>query len=130
MKKGKQTRNSNAHSLITTGKIFVNATFNNTIVTVTDEKGNTLAWSSAGKAGFKGTRKSTPFAATSAADAAVRKVRDEHGLKSVAVFIKGPGPGRDAALRAIKSAGIQMTEIADVTPIPYNGPRARKKRRV
>lgn len=130
MKKGKPARNSNTRNVITTGKIFVNATFNNTIVTVTDEKGNTLAWSSAGKAGFKGTRKSTPFAATSAADSAIRKVRDEHGLKSVAVFIKGPGPGRDAALRAIKSAGIQMTEIADVTPIPYNGPRARKKRRV
>lgn len=130
MTKGKQTKNNSARVSVPAGKIFVNATFNNTVVTVTDEKGNTLAWSSAGKAGFKGTRKATPFAATSAVESAVRKVRDEHGLRSVAVFIKGPGPGRDAALRAIKSAGIQMTEIADVTPIPYNGPRARKKRRV
>ena len=111
------------------GNIYVSATFNNTLVTITDTDGNTLKWGSAGTVGFKGTRKSTPFAATTAVDKVLREAREQHGLKEVSVFIKGPGIGRDAALRAIKSAGIKINQIADVTPVPHNGPRARKKRR-
>lgn len=111
------------------GKVFVSATFNNTLVTITNDKGETISWSSSGAAGFKGTRKSTPFAATTAMEAAAKKALAK-GLKSVDVFIKGPGSGRDAALRAIKSAGLSISMIADVTPIPHNGPRAEKKRRV
>ncbi len=111
------------------GKIFVSASFNNTIVTVTDDEGRTLGWGSAGLVGFKGTRKSTPFAATSAVESAVKKAKDEHGLKEVEVYVKGPGSGRDAALRAIRAAGLKISMIADVTPIPHDGPRARKKRR-
>lgn len=115
---------------IASGKVFINASFNNTLVAITDEKGNTLAWGSSGKSGFKGTRKSTPFAATSAVEGILKKARDEYGLKVAKVYIKGPGPGRDAALRAIRSVGIQIEQIADVTPAPYNGTRAKKKRRV
>lgn len=114
---------------VTTGKIFISATFNNTLVTITDEKGNTLASGSSGRAGFKGTRKSTPYAATMAVETAIKKAKEDFGLEQVGVFIKGPGPGRDAALRAIRSTGIRMNEIADITPIPHNGPRAKKKRR-
>ena len=115
--------------MVENGKLYVNATFNNTLVTVTDEAGQTLAWSSSGRSGFKGTRKSTPFAATSAVETVLRKAKDEMGMKSVEVFIKGPGPGRDAALRAVRGVGLRMDLIADVTPMPYNGPRAKKKRR-
>lgn len=111
------------------GRVYVSATFNNTLVTFTNEKGDTIAWSSAGAAGFKGARKSTPFAATTAVENAAKKVL-EKGVKSVDVYIKGPGAGRDAALRAIKSAGLSIVLIADVTPIPHNGPRASKKRRI
>jgi small subunit ribosomal protein S11 len=111
------------------GKVFVSATFNNTLVTITNEKGDTVAWSSAGAAGFKGTRKSTPFAATTAAEAVARKAITA-GIKTVEVYVKGPGSGRDAALRAIKSAGLSISLIADITPMPHNGPRAQKKRRV
>lgn len=111
------------------GKVFISATFNNTLVTVTNDKGDTIAWSSSGKAGFKGTRKSTPFAATTAVERAV-KGAVEKGLKTVDVYIKGPGSGRDAALRAIKAGGLSIAQIADITPIPHNGPRAKKKRRV
>lgn len=111
------------------GRIYITATFNNTLVTITNNKGDTIGWSSAGAAGFKGTRKSTPFAATSAVEAVAKKVV-ERGLKNVEVYIKGPGSGRDSALRAIKSAGLTITQIADVTPIPHNGPRASKKRRI
>ncbi|OGY08486.1 MAG: 30S ribosomal protein S11 [Candidatus Blackburnbacteria bacterium RIFCSPHIGHO2_01_FULL_44_64] len=111
------------------GKVFVTATFNNTLITVTDDQGNALSWGSSGRAGFKGTRKATPYAATTAVESAIRKARDEFSMKSVDVFIKGPGPGRDAALRAIKGIGLRMNMIADVTPMPYNGPRAKKKRR-
>lgn len=112
------------------GKIYISASFNNTLVTVTDDEGKTLAWGSSGHAGFKGTRKATPFAATTAVEQVVKKVKDESGLKEVEVYIKGPGPGRDAALRAIRSAGVKISVIADVTPMPYDGPRAKKKRRV
>ena len=111
------------------GKVFISATFNNTLVTITNDKGDTIAWSSSGAAGFKGTRKSTPFAATSAVENVARKAI-EKGLKTVDVYVKGPGSGRDASLRGIKSAGLSISMISDVTPIPHNGPRAKKKRRV
>ncbi|MEK7160022.1 MAG: 30S ribosomal protein S11 [Patescibacteria group bacterium] len=111
------------------GRVYISATFNNTLVTFTNDKGDTVLWSSAGAAGFKGARKSTPFAATTAVENAAKKVL-EKGVKSVDVYVKGPGAGRDAALRAIKSAGLSISLIADVTPIPHNGPRASKKRRI
>lgn len=111
------------------GKVFVTATFNNTLVTITNDKGDAISWSSSGARGFKGTRKSTPYAATLAVEDAAKKAV-EKGLKTVEVFVKGPGSGRDSALRAIKSAGLSISMIADVTPIPHNGPRAKKKRRV
>ncbi len=111
------------------GKVFISATFNNTLVTITNDKGDTVAWSSAGASGFKGTRKSTPFAATTAVEGVAKKAVDS-GIKTVEVFVKGPGAGRDAALRAIKAAGLSISMIADVTPMPHNGPRAQKKRRV
>ncbi len=114
---------------ITKARVYVTATFNNTLVTVTDTNGNTLFWGSSGASGFKGARKSTPFAATSAVENVGRKAQ-EAGVKDVEVYIKGPGPGRDAALRALKSLGLGISLIADVTPIPHNGPRAKKKRRV
>lgn len=112
------------------GKVFIYASFNNTLVTVTDEAGNTVAWGSSGSSGFKGTRKSTPYAATTAVDKVINDVKEKHGLKEVEIYVKGPGPGRDAALRAIRSAGLKIAMIADITPIPHNGPRPKKKRRV
>ena len=111
------------------GKVFVTATFNNTIVTITDTSGNTIAWGSSGLVGFKGARKSTPFAATTAVEATAKKA-SAMGLREVEVYIKGPGAGRDAALRALKAVGLNITLIADVTPMPHNGVRAKKKRRV
>ena len=112
------------------GRVYITATFNNTIVTITDEKGNTLGWGTSGSVGFKGTRKSTPFAATSAVDQVAKKVILKNSLRQVDVYIKGPGSGRDAALRALKSAGLTISMIADVTPMPHNGVRPKKKRRV
>ncbi len=111
------------------GKVYVTATFNNTLVTITNEKGDTLSWSSSGARGFKGTRRSTPYAASLAVEDAVKRA-SERGLKSVDVFIKGPGSGRDSSLRAIKSGGLSILTISDITPIPHNGPRAKKKRRM
>lgn len=111
------------------GKMYVSASFNNTLVNVTDLEGNSLIWSSSGNAGFKGTRKATPFAATTAVEKVVKSAKEDRGLKEVDVFIKGPGPGRDAALRAIRAAGLKINLIADVTPIPHNGPRPKKKRK-
>jgi small subunit ribosomal protein S11 len=111
------------------GKVFISATFNNTLVTITNDKGDTVSWGSAGASGFKGTRKSTPFAATTAMETVARKAI-EKGIKTVEVYVKGPGSGRDAALRAIKTAGLSISQIADLTPIPHNGPRAAKRRRV
>lgn len=111
------------------GKVFITATFNNTLVTITDLNGNTICWGSSGMAGFKGARKSTPFAATTAVEAVARKAQT-YGLREVEVYIKGPGAGRDAALRALKAVGLGITLIADVTPIPHNGLRPKKKRRV
>ena len=114
---------------IPTGVVHIQSTFNNTIVTVTDAQGNAVSWSSSGKRGFKGSRKSTPFAAQLAAEAAA-KVAQEHGMRTVSVFVKGPGSGREAALRALQMAGFKITSIRDVTPIPHNGCRPPKRRRV
>jgi small subunit ribosomal protein S11 len=111
------------------GKVFITATFNNTLVTITDAVGNVLYWSTSGLVGFKGARKATPFAATSAMESIGRKALD-NGMREVEVFIKGPGAGRDAALRALRAVGLNITLIADVTPIPHNGVRPKKKRRV
>ena len=111
------------------GKAFIQSTFNNTIITLTDPAGNVLAWGSAGTVGFKGSRKSTPFAAQRAAEDAARK-GIENGLRQVQVFVRGPGSGREAAIRAIQAAGILVTSIRDVTPIPHNGARPPKRRRV
>jgi|SRR5690554_6392314 len=114
---------------VQTGVVHIQSTFNNTIVTITDTHGNALSWCSAGARGFKGSRKSTPFAAGVAAEEAARRAID-HGLKSVSVFLKGPGTGREAALRSLQSAGLRVTSIRDVTPIPHNGCRPPKRRRV
>lgn len=110
-------------------KIYVNASFNNTIVTVADDAGNTLGWASSGSSGYKGTRKATPYAATVAVEGLMAKVKEQNGIKEADVYIKGPGSGREAALRAIKSAGVKMSMIADVTPMPHGGPRPKKRRR-
>ena len=111
------------------GKVFINATFNNTLVTFTDMEGKVLCWSSTGAMGFKGTRKSTPYAATTTVDTAAKKAQAK-GVTEIEVYIKGPGPGRDSSLRALRAVGLKMSLIADVTPIPHNGPRPRKRRRV
>lgn len=111
------------------GRIYILATFNNTLVTVVDMEGNTVCWGSSGTAGFKGARKSTPFAATATVEQVVKKAKIL-GLKEAEVFIKGPGPGRDAALRVLKTSGLKVPLIADVTPIPHNGCRPKKRRRV
>ena len=114
---------------ITSGVAHVNSTFNNTMVTITDAQGNAISWSSAGAQGFKGSRKSTPYAAQVAAEDAARKAQ-EHGMRSLEVEVRGPGSGRESALRALQAAGFQITAIRDVTSIPHNGCRPRKKRRV
>ncbi len=111
------------------GQAYVQSSFNNTIVTLTDPQGNVLSWGSAGATGFKGSRKSTPYAAQITSEGAARRAM-EHGLRQVEVFVKGPGAGREAAIRALQAAGIQVTSITDVTPIPHNGCRAPKRRRV
>lgn len=111
------------------GHAHIQSTFNNTIVTLSDVQGNAISWASAGQLGFKGSRKSTPFAAQMAAETAT-KAAIEHGLKSVDVFVKGPGAGREAAIRALQAAGLEVTMIKDVTPIPHNGCRPPKRRRV
>ena len=123
--KKKQTVTKN----IPTGRVYVTATFNNTLVTLTDTNGNALAWSSSGAAGFKGARKATPYAAVTAVEQVANKAKGV-GMGACEVYIKGPGPGRDAAIRALKSAGFAITMIADVTPVPHNGPRPKKRRRV
>ena len=114
---------------VESGQAHIQSTFNNTLITLTDMDGNALSWSSAGSNGFKGSRKSTPFAAQSAAEVAA-KAAMEHGLKSVEVFVKGPGSGREAAIRALETAGLKVVSIKDITPIPHNGCRPPKKRRV
>ncbi len=114
---------------VQTGIAHISATFNNTIVSITDVSGNIISWSSAGTCGFKGSRKSTPFAAQLAAEDAGKKAMD-HGMRNISVFVKGPGAGRESALRALNSAGFKISLIRDVTPIPHNGCRPRKRRRV
>jgi small subunit ribosomal protein S11 len=114
---------------ITSGVAHVSATFNNTMITITDAQGNAISWSSAGSQGFKGSRKSTPFAAQMAAEDAGKKAM-EHGMKNLEVEVRGPGSGRESALRALQAAGFTITSIRDVTPIPHNGCRPRKRRRV
>ena len=114
---------------LSSGQVHIYATFNNTIVTVTDLQGNTVAWGSSGSAGFKGSRKSTPFAARLAAEQAI-KAAQNLGIQEVDVFVKGPGPGRENAIRAVQSAGMKVRSISDITPIPHNGCRPPKKRRV
>src|SRR5512134_574883 len=114
---------------ITSGVAHINATFNNTLVTISDAQGNAISWSSAGAQGFKGSRKSTPYAAQVAAEDCARKAQ-EHGMRSLEVEVRGPGSGRESALRALQAAGFQITSIRDVTTIPHNGCRPRKKRRV
>ena len=111
------------------GAVHIQATFNNTIITISDVEGNTISWASAGELGFKGSRKSTPYAAQSASETAA-KLAMEHGLKSVEVFVKGPGSGRESAIRARETVGLQITMIKDVTPVPHNGCRPPKRRRV
>lgn len=125
IKKGKKKEKKN----IARGVVHIQATFNNTIVTVTDGKGNTISWASAGSLAFKGAKKSTPFAAQTTAESAIGKAK-EHGLKTAEVRISGPGVGREAAIRAIDGSGIKISRIKDVTPIPHNGCRPPKRRRV
>jgi small subunit ribosomal protein S11 len=114
---------------LSSGQVHILATFNNTIVTVSDQSGNTVAWGSAGSAGFKGSRKSTPFAGRLAAEQAI-KAAMAMGLQEVDVYVKGPGPGRESAIRAIQAQGLKITSISDITPVPHNGCRPPKKRRV
>ena len=129
-KKGKSTRVRRRHSKnIERGQAHISSTFNNTMVTLTDLQGNVLSWASAGQLGFRGSRKSTPFAAQQAAEEAANKAM-EHGLKSVEVYVKGPGSGREAAIRSLQAAGLEVNMIKDVTPIPHNGCRPPKRRRV
>mgnify|MGYP006295333297 CR=1 FL=1 len=127
-KKGSKTKRK-VKKNIKSGIAHIKSTFNNTQVTITDVSGNVVAWSSAGVRGFKGSRKSTPFAAQLAAEDASRKAM-EHGMRNISVFVKGPGAGRESALRALQSAGFSITVIRDVTPIPHNGCRPPKRRRV
>lgn len=130
MAKGvKKSRKKKDKKNVPVGVAHIQSTFNNTIVTITDPRGNTIAWSSSGIQGFKGSRKSTPYAAQTAAEDAAKKAM-EHGMRTVEVFVKGPGSGREAALRALQTAGFQVTLIRDVTPIPHNGCRPPKRRRV
>lgn len=124
-KTGKKKEKKN----VTEGIAHIQSTFNNTIVTITDFSGNVIAWASAGTEGFKGSRKSTPFAAQMAAENAVKKAK-EHGLRNVQVYVKGPGAGRESALRSLQLAGLKISLIRDVTPIPHNGCRPPKRRRV
>ncbi len=128
-KRSSARRTKKVRKNIRDGIVHIKSTFNNTIVTITDHSGNTIAWSNAGVAGFKGSRKSTPFAAQLAGRDAAEKAM-EHGVRNVAVYVKGPGSGREAAIRALHAAGLNITSIKDVTPIPHNGCRPPKRRRV
>ncbi len=130
-KQAKKTtgRKRREKKVVNVGQVHIQSTFNNTIVTITDAKGNALSWASAGGLGFRGSRKSTPYAAQMAADTAAGKAK-EFGLKTVEVFVKGPGSGREAAIRALQAAGLEVTMIKDVTPVPHNGCRPPKRRRV
>ena len=125
----KKTRKRREKKNIERGAVHIRSTFNNTIVTITDVQGNALSWASSGGLGFRGSKKSTPFASQMAAETAA-KAAMEHGLKSVEVYVKGPGAGREAAIRALQTAGLEITMIRDITPIPHNGCRPPKRRRV
>lgn len=127
--KGKKVRKRKERKHVDRGAAHIKSTFNNTLVTITDAAGNAISWSSAGALGFKGSRKSTPFAAQSAAETA-SKVAVDMGMKTVEVYVKGPGSGREAAIRALQAAGLEVSLIKDVTPIPHNGCRPPKRRRV
>ena len=124
----KQTKKKSTLSVSDQGRVYVTATFNNTLVSVTNDNGDTISWSSSGHKGFKGARKSTPYAASLAVEDAAKKAM-EQGVKSVDVFVRGPGSGRDSSLRAIKSVGLSIASISDITPMPHNGPRPKKRRR-
>lgn len=126
---GRRSGGRKAKKNIPYGQAHIFATFNNTIVTMTDQQGNSIAWASAGTAGFKGSRKSTPYAARLAAEQAAENAQT-HGMQEVDVFVKGPGPGRESAIRAVQASGLKVRSITDVTPVPHNGVRAPKKRRV
>lgn len=128
-KKKATSRRRRVKKNVERGQAHINSTFNNTMVTLTDMQGNALSWASAGQLGFRGSRKSTPFAASEAADVAAKKAIDQ-GLKTVEVYVKGPGSGRESAIRSLQAAGLEVTMIKDVTPIPHNGCRPPKKRRV
>lgn len=125
----KKKKTAREQKRVTKAKVYILATFNNILVTVTDKKGQTLVWGSAGRAGFKGARKSTPFAATTTVDKVSQEAKGL-GVSEIEVYIKGPGSGRDAALRALRANGFNIVSIADVTPLPHNGPRPKKRRRV
>ena len=125
----KAARKKKSRKNVAEGVVHIHSTFNNTIVTITDYQGNVISWSSAGTVGFKGSRKGTPFAAQQAAESAAKKAMD-HGLRSVQVFVRGPGAGRESALRSLQSVGFHVSLIKDVTPIPHNGCRPPKRRRV
>ena len=117
--------------IVGSGKVFIQASFNNTIITITDQKGNVLSWSSSGKIpGFRGAKKSTPFAAQLVAEEAAKKAIDSYGLKEVEVYVKGPGVGRESAVRSLDNTGLKVTMIKDITPVPHNGCRPKKRRRV
>ena len=128
-KKKATSRRRRVKKNVERGQAHINSTFNNTMVTLTDMQGNALSWASAGQLGFRGSRKSTPFAAGEAADVAAKKAIDQ-GLKTVEVYVKGPGSGRESAIRSLQAAGLEVTMIKDVTPIPHNGCRPPKRRRV
>ena len=129
MAKGRRGGGRRERKNVPYARAYIHATFNNTIITVTDQQGNTITWSSAGTVGFKGSRKSTPYAAQLAAQQVGKNAQD-HGVREVDVFVKGPGPGREAAIRSLQGAGLTVRSITDVTPIPHNGCRPPKKRRV
>jgi len=126
---GSRSRGRRERKVVPVAKVYLQATFNNTIITLTDPEGNVFGWASAGSVGFKGSRKSTPYAAQLAAQAALQ-VAEEHGVREIDVLIKGPGPGREAAVRTFQGSGITVRSLADVTPIPHNGCRPPKKRRI
>ena len=126
--KKKKSNYRRSTKTVTKGRLYVSATFNNTLVSVTDEKGNVLCWESTGGSGFSGSRKSTPYAATITVENAVNKAKNNYGMNQMEVYLKGPGPGRDVALRVLRAQGIRITLIADLTPIPHNGTRPRKAR--
>jgi small subunit ribosomal protein S11 len=121
---------SKAKKQVKNTKIYISASFNNTLITITDDTGNVLSWGSAGSSGFKGTRKSTPYAATVAVENVIKKAKENFGIQNADIYIKGPGSGRESALRAIKATGVKINLIADVTPVPHDGPRPKKRRRV